>query len=45
MLNSLSGINGFGQGRGLVARGRAETCPMVVLNDDGHYLSSLQDSL
>ena len=23
----------------------AETCPVVVLNDDGHYLSSLQYAL
>jgi hypothetical protein len=23
----------------------AETCQVMVLNDDGHYLSSLQDSL
>ena len=26
-------------------REAAETCPMVVLNDDGHYLPSLQHSL
>jgi hypothetical protein len=27
------------------SREAAETCPVVVLNDDGHYLSSLQYSL
>jgi hypothetical protein len=27
------------------SREGAKTCPLVVLNDDGHYLSSLQDSL
>ena len=27
------------------SREAAETCPVVVLNDDGHYLSSLQYAL
>jgi hypothetical protein len=27
------------------SREAAESCPVVVLNDDGHYLSSLQYSL
>jgi hypothetical protein len=34
----------LGKGMGW-SREAAETCPVVVLNDDGHYLSSLQDSL
>jgi hypothetical protein len=42
MLNSLSGINGFGQGREPVRGPRKPA--VVVLNDDGHYLSSLQYS-
>ena len=43
MLNSRSGINGFGQGREPVRGPRKPA--VVVLNDDGHYLSRLQYSL